>query len=75
MDKVFQVTQFGPDHRLEYFMRNGDTWVRETSKGRTLEMTLTTYLLQDPSELALSFAVGVNRLSRNSGIAEVDPGT
>jgi hypothetical protein len=59
----FHVSEFGPDRRLEYFMRNGTTWVRETSKGRTLEMILTTYLLQDPYELAVFFVLGIDRLN------------
>lgn len=67
----FQVSEFGPDHRLEYFIRNGTTWLRETSKGRTLEMPLMTYLRQDPFELALFFALGIDRLNREPrGIEE-----
>jgi hypothetical protein len=71
----FQVSEFGPDHRLEYFMRNGDTWVRETSKGRTLELPLMTYLLQDPWELTLFFVLGIDHLNRDPGRVEEPPET
>ncbi|QRM35445.1 hypothetical protein [Microvirga sp. VF16] len=43
-------------------MRNGQTWLRETRNGRTLEITLMTYLLQDSFEVALFFALGIDRL-------------
>ena len=70
MDTVFQITEYGPNQRMEYFMRSGGTWVRETSNGRTLEMTLMTYLLQDPFELALFFALGIDRLRWKSEVDE-----
>jgi hypothetical protein len=66
----FHVSDFGPGHRLEYFMRNGEAWVRETDNGRTLEMPLTAYMHQDPWELALFFALGIDRLNRNPRAGE-----
>lgn len=69
----FQVSEFGPDHRIEYFMRDGDTWLRETRRERTLEMILTTYLRQDPWDLSLFFVLGIDRLNRHSGTGEEPP--
>jgi hypothetical protein len=69
----FQVSEFGPDHRIEYFMRNGGTWLRETNKERILELPLMTYLLQDPWDLALFFTLGIDRLNRNPGTGEEPP--
>jgi len=70
----FQVSEFGPDHRQEYFMRNGTTWLRETSKGRILEMPLMTYLLQDPWDLVLFFALGIDCPNREPRTGEDPPG-
>jgi hypothetical protein len=68
---AFQVTEFGPDHRLEYFVRNGEVWVREIKGERSLEQTLHDMLTHDPWERACYFA-GIER--RPASEAKLDPG-
>lgn len=34
------VSDFGDGHVIEYFTKDGETWIRETRNGRTLEQRL-----------------------------------
>lgn len=57
-DDTVQVNNYGNGRVVRYYRRDGAMRISETRNGRSLDMELQQYLLQDAWEVAKFFALG-----------------